>query len=98
MSRKKAYSAPLMSPFTRLISGIIIVAVAVGILLGAALVAFHDPKNHKNGTQPGALNSGHTETESWPKSIGQVFGLLAATLVFLQFGLKHVLILLLMRL
>ena len=90
MSPTRDCATVLMPRPARLISAIVLILLAAGVLTGAALVAFHD-----NGVQkdiPQALktrtDAGMAASGGWPKKTGQVFGLLAASLVFLQFVLS----------
>jgi predicted ferric reductase len=79
-----------MSRPARLISAILLIMLAAGILIGAALVAFQDHSAQKDIRQ--ALKTrtdiGTAASGGWPKKTGQVLGLLAASLVFLQFVLS----------
>ena len=90
MSATRDSAAALMSRSARMISGILLIALAAGILTGAALVAFQD-----HGAQHAIRQAVKTQQDSetagtgrWPKKTGQVCGLLAASLVFIQFVLS----------
>jgi predicted ferric reductase len=82
--------AVLMSPLRRLISGIVIVGLAVSVLGAATLVVFEDrnaPPGHGEQVQ-GKQVLPSQKPEGWPKTTGRVFGVLAATFLFFQFGLS----------
>jgi predicted ferric reductase len=89
MNSGKNQKAPLMPPLRRLILGIIVAAVAAGILVGATMVVFENPDagilHEQTSGKPAA---GIVKPEAWTKTVGRVLGLLAATLVFMQFGLS----------
>jgi predicted ferric reductase len=83
------FKNPLMPPRRRLILGILVGAVAAGILTGATLVVFLDKEVRAAQEQvSGKPASGTLKPEAWTRTTGRVFGLLAATLLFLQFGLS----------
>jgi predicted ferric reductase len=87
MSRKTDYPTTLLSPKSRVLVGILLIAVAVGIMAGAASIAFHGPE------EPPALSEGKKGdpsegVEAWQGILGKMFGLLAAALVLLQFPLS----------
>jgi len=87
MSRKTRYPRTLLSPKSRFLVGILLIAAAVGILVGAASIAFHGPE------EPLALHEGEKGIpseagEAWQAILGKMFGLLAAVLVLLQFPLS----------
>ncbi len=84
MSRKNDHIRTLMSPRARLIWGIILVLVGIAILTGAGTIAFREHSEHSEQEQ-GAL---HGEAKDWREIAGKMFGLLAATLVLLQFALS----------
>ena len=87
MSLKAHYPSTLLSPKSRFLLGILLIAVAVGILAGAASIAFHGheelPALHEG--EKGGL---HEEGKAWQGILGKMFGLLAAALVLLQFLLS----------
>jgi len=87
MSRRTHYAKTLFSQKSRVLVGILLIAVAVGIMAGAASIAFH---GHE---EPFALHEGEKgipseEGEAWQAILGKMFGLLAAVLVLLQFPLS----------
>jgi predicted ferric reductase len=89
MNGHKNLKNPLMAPRRRLILGILVGAVAAGILAGATLVVFQDKEARtaqvQDSGKPASITS---RPEAWTRSAGRVFGLLAATMLFLQFGLS----------
>jgi predicted ferric reductase len=80
----------LMSPLRRLIYGIVIAGLAVAVLGAATLVVFEGRNVPPDqGTQvQGKPFLPSQQPEGWPKTTGRVFGVLAATLLFFQFGLS----------
>ncbi len=89
MSGKKD-PAVLMSPRRRLIYGIVIAGLAVCVLVLAALAVFESrnaPPGHEQQTQ-GKPAAASQKPEPWSKTTGRTFGVLAATLLFFQFGLS----------
>ncbi len=79
----------IMSPTRRMISGIVILGLAACILGLASLLVYED-RNPPPGTGQvqGRQAADLPESEGWPKTTGRIFGLLAATLLFFQFGLS----------
>jgi len=90
MSSTRDPSTALMSSSGRLISKIIVVALAAGILTGATRVVFQDHSVRKDifEASKGRPHAEAAATGEWPRKTGRVIGLLAATLVFLQFILS----------
>ena len=90
MSPTRDPSSVLMSRPARLISGILLIMFAAAILTGAALVAFQGQSLQKDIRQvlKTPTDTGTAPSGEWPKKTGQVFGLLAASLLFLQFVLS----------
>jgi predicted ferric reductase len=89
MNGPKAQKSPLMPPGARFMLGILVAMLAAGVLAGATLVVFQDQEpfpTHKEVS--GKTAAGTLTTEGWSKATGRVFGLLAATLLFFQFGLS----------
>jgi predicted ferric reductase len=87
MSRKNHQPRTLLSPKSRVLLGILLTAVAVGILVGAASIAFHGPEELPT-LQEGEKGGLHEEGKAWQGILGKMFGLLAAALVLLQFPLS----------
>jgi len=87
MSRRTRYPSTLLSPKFRVLLGILLIAVAVGIMVGAASIAFHGPEEPL-GLSQGEKGVLHEEGEAWQETAGKMFGLLAAALVLLQFPLS----------
>jgi predicted ferric reductase len=77
----------LMSPLHRLVLGILVVALAAGILAASTLVVFQNQKSqtiHQSVSgAPAAVSP-----KVWTKTAGRIFGLLGATLLLMQFGLS----------
>ena len=84
MNGHKYQKTPLMPPLRRLILGMLVAAVAAGILAGSTLVVFQD-QEARTVPEAGfrqAGRGGTLKTEAWTRTAGRVFGLLAcATLV-----------------
>ncbi len=78
MSRRGSFVRVLLPPSARLILGIILAAVAVGLLLGASTIALR--------AHPGVVAK-YGRTAALLVTTGKIFALLAGTLVFLQFAL-----------
>ncbi len=78
MTRRRDFEGRLPSPSTRLIVGILLMAVAVGLLVGSSLIAL---RAHAEDV------SEFGRTAALLVTTGKIFALLAATLVFLQFTL-----------
>jgi predicted ferric reductase len=87
MSRRTHYPRTFLSPKSRVALGILLIAVAVGILVGAASIAFHGPEE-RPALHEGEKKSLHEEGKTWQEIAGKMFGLLAAALVLLQFPLS----------
>ena len=89
MNGKKKESAVFLSSFRRVISGIIIIGLAACILGAATLVVL---KDHNASRTHGQAQSKQvaplSKPEGWARATGRIFGLLAATLLFFQFGLS----------
>jgi predicted ferric reductase len=84
MSQKTDHTRAFKSPPARLVWGTILVLIGIAILAGAASIAFrehHEPSQHQQGAV-------HGEAEDWREIAGKMCGLLAATLVLLQFPLS----------
>lgn len=84
MSRRNDHIRTLMSPRARLVWRVILVLIGVAILTGAATIAFRE----HNGYHEHERGAVHGKAEDWREIAGKVFGLLAATLVLLQFSLS----------
>jgi hypothetical protein len=78
MSRRGNFVRVLLPPSARLILGIILVAVAAGLLAGASTIALR--------AHPGVVTE-YGRTAALFVTTGKIFALLAGTLVFLQFAL-----------
>lgn len=78
MSRRGGFPGVLLPPSARLILGIILAAVAAGLLAGAPTIALR--------AHPGVVAE-YGPTAALLVTIGKICGLLAGTLVFLQFAL-----------
>ncbi|MFB0506927.1 MAG: ferric reductase-like transmembrane domain-containing protein [Thermodesulfobacteriota bacterium] len=76
MTRGRGLEGTLLSASTRLIVGIILVAVGVGLLVGSSLIAL---RAHSGDVAE------FGRTAALLVTTGKIFALLAATLVFLQF-------------
>ncbi len=87
MNRKAHQPSTLLSPKSRVLLGILLTAVAVGILVGAASIAFHGPEELP-ALHEGEKGGLHEEGKAWQGILGKMFGLLAAALVLLQFPLS----------
>jgi predicted ferric reductase len=87
MSRRSHYPRTLLSRKSRVVLGILLIAVAVGILAGAASIAFHGHEELP-GLREGEKGGLHEEGKAWQGMLGKMFGLLAAALVLLQFPLS----------
>jgi predicted ferric reductase len=90
MSPTRDVASVLMSRPARMILGILLIMFAAAILTGASLVAFQDNSTQKEPRQllKTGADTGTAPSGGWPKKTGQVLGLLAASLVFLQFALS----------
>ena len=82
--------AVLMSPFRRLIYGIVIAGLAVAALGAATVMVFEDRNALPDQVTQvqGKQFLPSQKPEGWPKTTGRVFGVLAATFLFFQFGLS----------
>jgi predicted ferric reductase len=78
MSQRDSFVRVLLPPSARLILGIILVAVAAGLLAAASTIALR--------AHPGEVAE-YGRTAALLVTIGKICGLLAGTLVFLQFAL-----------
>ncbi len=89
MSLKNKGPALFMAPFYRVIIGSIIIASALFILGIAALSVFETrgpaADQEQVQTSSAALS---TDIEPMSKTVGRTFGILAATLLFFQFGMS----------
>lgn len=89
MNGKNRTPALPMPPIRRLISGIVIVVPAAAVLFAAALVALEDHDGlHEHEQVLSEPAEALPAPGGWPGTTGRVFGLLAATLLFFQFGLS----------
>ena len=79
MSRMSGFPGALLPPSARLIRGIILVALAAGLLAGAPAIALR--------AHPGVVAE-YGRTAALLVTTGKICGLLAGTLVFLQFALS----------
>jgi predicted ferric reductase len=89
MSEKKD-RAVLMSPLGRLTWGIVIAGLAVCVL-GVATLTVFESRNAQPGHEQQAQGKptvASQKPEPWSKTTGRAFGVLAATLLFFQFGLS----------
>ncbi len=78
MTRRRDFSSTLLSLSSRMVLGIILVVLGIGMLVGASAIAL---KAHS-----GELAE-HGRTAALLVTTGKILGLLAGTLVFLQFAL-----------
>lgn len=89
MRAKKRNEAVFLSLHTRVIVGIVLGVLSVCILGTAMLVVFED---HPESTAPEQVRvkpaGAPPEPEGWPMTAGRAFGLVAATILFYQFGLS----------
>ena len=79
MNRRSGFPGALLPPIDRLIMGIILVALAAGLLVGASVIALRAHSGEVAEFGP---------TAALFVTTGKIFGLLAGTLVFLQFALS----------
>ncbi len=68
-----------LPPSTRLILGIVLIALGVAVLTGASAIAL---RAHSREVAE------YGRAAAWPVTVGKIFGLLAGTLVLLQFALS----------
>jgi predicted ferric reductase len=78
MTRRRGFEGTLLSPSIRLIIGITLVAVAVGLLAGSSLIAL---RAHSGDVAE------FCRTAALLVTTGKIFALLAGTLIFFQFFL-----------